>query len=148
MEAAVKVFLARKQEQKSTVTVVMIVTGGAPGQNEDNTTSEAAVMKNMAVKAGVPSSSIILEDKALTTIENAWFVKEILENLGIDIIDLVTSDFHMNRSSKIFRAVLGSDASIQCIEDHPTLSTSDRKIEECTEQRMLARLDQDLISYL
>lgn len=51
-------------------------------------------------------SAIILEDKARTTVENAFLIRERLEELGIKEIILVTDDFHMRRAHFIFEYIL------------------------------------------
>lgn len=85
---------------------VLLLSGG-PRTNFSKTT-EASVMKRIAKKLGVPSNKIILEDASTTTIENALFVKQLLDSLDFDYDDicLVTSDFHMKRSLYIFRDIV------------------------------------------
>jgi|WetSurMetagenome_2_1015567.scaffolds.fasta_scaffold203541_2 uncharacterized SAM-binding protein YcdF (DUF218 family) len=67
--------------------------------------SEAATLAGILREfGGIDSSSIIIEDKAQNTRENATKTKEMLEKrgLGKDII-LVTTSLHMYRSVKIFK---------------------------------------------
>lgn len=64
--------------------------------------AEAAVMKEFAGRLGVPAASIITEDQARTTYENATRTKDLLGN-RISII-LVTSATHMPRAAALFRA--------------------------------------------
>ncbi len=52
---------------------------------------------------GVPRSSIIEEPKSLNTYENAFYVKDILAERGIERILLVTSAMHMPRALAIFK---------------------------------------------
>jgi hypothetical protein len=104
---------------------LMIVTGGKPA---DLPRSEAEVMRDLAVGRelgahaahksgttfefhGVEERQIILEDKARTTLENAWMIREKLEKYNISEIILVTDDFHMRRSHFIFDFVLHKEIS-------------------------------------
>lgn len=64
--------------------------------------TEAAVMKEWAVRLGVPAGSILIEDKARTTYENAVRTKHLLGDRTTII--LVTSAPHMPRAAALFRA--------------------------------------------
>jgi uncharacterized SAM-binding protein YcdF (DUF218 family) len=95
---------------------VLLLSGGGPNGYSSyfqfSRTSEASVMKRIAVKLGVPSKNIILEDQSKDTIENAKFTKKILDSLEINYEDelyLVTSDFHMKRALYIFRDLVDED---------------------------------------
>ena len=59
-------------------------------------------MKEWAGRLGVPSESIITEDNARTTYENAARTKDLLGNRTSII--LVTSATHMPRAAALFRA--------------------------------------------
>ncbi|MFW6296049.1 MAG: YdcF family protein [Halothece sp.] len=65
--------------------------------------SEASDMAQLLEMMGVPPSNIILEPNSFNTYQNAVYVKEILQEKGIQQILLVTSAFHMPRSLKIFQ---------------------------------------------
>ena len=54
----------------------------------------AELMKNHAIKLGVNESKILIDDKALTTHENADFTKEIIEENKFKSVIVVTSDYH------------------------------------------------------
>lgn len=66
---------------------------------------EPLIMKSLAVSLGVPEDGIILEDKAANTYENVKFVKSILDNKKWNEILLVSSPYHMQRSSLVFRKI-------------------------------------------
>ncbi len=57
--------------------------------------SEASVMQKMV--SNIDLSKIILEDKSLTTEQNALYSVPIAISLGADTIVLITSPEHMNR---------------------------------------------------
>ena len=64
--------------------------------------SEAIAMSQLLNMLGVPESAIIPETTSLNTYQNAVNTRQILEQLNIKRILLVTSAFHMPRSVKIF----------------------------------------------
>ena len=59
---------------------------------------EAEVMRAVAVDNGVPSGSILLEQKAANTHENVMFVKNILDDHHCTRVLLVSSPYHMRRA--------------------------------------------------
>ena len=58
----------------------------------------AELMKNHAIKLGVDENKILIDDKSLTTYENAEFTKEIMEENNFNSLIVVTSDYHTRRS--------------------------------------------------
>lgn len=79
---------------------------------DPNSPSNAAVMRNQAVRAGVPRSAIILDEEARSTEENARNVAIILaENDWNDVI-LTTSPYHLRRSKILFQSA-SPDAQIR-----------------------------------
>lgn len=83
---------------------LVIMSGGAtqklvPGR------SEAEAYRDAAIRLGIPSERIAVEDRSLTTREQALFLKPILAARGITRFVLVTSPTHMGRSLAAFRAV-------------------------------------------
>ncbi|MGI0479402.1 YdcF family protein [Geminocystis sp. CENA526] len=81
----------------------IIVTGGRiPWHGNENFPSEAEDMAELLLLLGVPESSIIKEGNSFNTYDNAINTRQILEELKIDRIILVTSALHMPRSVKIF----------------------------------------------
>ncbi len=58
----------------------------------------AELMKNHAIKLGVPKEKILIDGKASTTHENAEFTKEIIEENNFKSIIVVTSEYHSRRS--------------------------------------------------
>ena len=64
---------------------------------------EATDMADLLEFMGVPRSAIIEEPQALNTYENAFYVKDILAERGLERILLVTSAMHMPRALAIFQ---------------------------------------------
>jgi len=79
------------------------------GAAREGPSSNALVMKNYAVKQGVPENAIILEEEATNTLENAKYSSEIILKEGFKKIILVTSPYHQRRTFEIFREVLKKD---------------------------------------
>jgi uncharacterized SAM-binding protein YcdF (DUF218 family) len=65
--------------------------------------SWADVMKDHAVKNGVPEDRIILQRRSETTWQDAEFILPELKKRGVKSILLVTSPLHSGRAAKIFR---------------------------------------------
>lgn len=66
---------------------------------------EPEVMKAVAISLGVPQEAIILEESAKNTYENIKFTDEILEKEKWKKIMLVSSPYHMLRSSLTFKKI-------------------------------------------
>jgi hypothetical protein len=70
--------------------------------------SEAAAMAACAESLGTPRDAILLEEESRDTIGNAYFVgRRFLEPNGWNSIRVVTSDFHVPRTTWVFQKVLG-----------------------------------------
>ena len=90
----------------------IIVSGGVA--NEVAGVSEAAVMRNYLVNNGVESDKIVVEDKSLSTKENAEFSVPIAASLGATEILLCTSTEHMGR--KFFNPIRLFNRQLQRFE--------------------------------
>ena len=66
---------------------IMIMTGGP---SREVMTTEATVMKVMALHQGVPTERIFVEDQSVDTIENAMFAKSILDKTNIKKVYYIT----------------------------------------------------------
>lgn len=66
--------------------------------------TEGDDLASRAIAMGVPSSRILVEDRARNTIENAIFTYRILATKLASIV-LVTNEFHMARSLRVFQDV-------------------------------------------
>jgi uncharacterized SAM-binding protein YcdF (DUF218 family) len=62
---------------------------------------EAPAMKEWAVRLGVPSDAVLIDDQARTTYENALGTKQVLG--GANSIVLVTSAYHLPRATALFK---------------------------------------------
>ena len=85
-------------------TAPIIVTGGVP----QNGITEARAMNDWLVGAGVFPGRITQEDRSNSTVQNAQFSNDILNERGATAAVVVTNDFHLNRGVLNFRqAVAG-----------------------------------------
>lgn len=92
------------------------------GAAQDKTgPSNAAVMKQLAIKAGVPENSIYIDENAETTQQNAAKTQATFNDMGIKKIILVTSGYHQRRASLEFNKL----TSGMTILNHPVASDQD-----------------------
>ena len=86
----------------------ILITGGQ-GLNPTNPNTEAELLRDFMLIAGVDPRDILLEKEAKNTRENAQFTKEILTNLDdnweFKEYLLITSAFHMKRAKGCFDKV-------------------------------------------
>ncbi len=69
--------------------------------------SNAAVMKKLAISAGVPSKNIYIDEYATTTGQNAKDTQTIFATHNIKRVILVTSGYHQRRASLEFKKRAG-----------------------------------------
>jgi uncharacterized SAM-binding protein YcdF (DUF218 family) len=65
-------------------------------------------MKKQAIYEGVPARAILLEDRSLSTVDNARFSLPILKREKVKKAILVTSPYHIRRAKKVFDKVFKS----------------------------------------
>jgi uncharacterized SAM-binding protein YcdF (DUF218 family) len=82
---------------------VLIVSGGSP-RPDRQVQPESGLLRDLALKTGIPPLSIIEESQSKNTREQATLVGPILRGRGIQRFVLVTSPMHMRRSLAVFRA--------------------------------------------
>jgi uncharacterized SAM-binding protein YcdF (DUF218 family) len=70
-------------------------TGGGP--------TEASVLARVLQDSGVPTEDIVLEDRALNTIQNINYTEAIMRDRGWNSAILVTEPFHIKRATLIAR---------------------------------------------
>jgi len=74
------------------------------GAAYDNGTSNADVMRALAVKRGVPDRAILEEPQGEDTWGNAVYTRQVLEEHGLHSAILVTSPYHARRATLTFDA--------------------------------------------
>lgn len=80
---------------------VLLLTGGPVAAP----IAEAQLMADLARRAGVPESAILIEDAAKTTMENARFSADLMAARGWHRALLVSDGHHLPRAIFSFRAV-------------------------------------------
>jgi uncharacterized SAM-binding protein YcdF (DUF218 family) len=70
----------------------------------DNGTSNADVMRSLAIARGIPPSAILEEPQGEDTWGNAVYTRQVLEDHGLDSAILVTSPYHLRRAKVTFDA--------------------------------------------
>lgn len=83
---------------------LILLSGGEITWLNDGSTTPADDMAEILTAMGVPADALIIEDRSRNTYENALNAKEMLDELGINRILLVTSAMHMPRSVALFKA--------------------------------------------
>ena len=78
---------------------ILIMSGAA----RDESISNALVMKQLAIKAGVESDQILVEEESVNTFENAIKTKSIISDNKFSKIILVTSPYHQRRAFMVFK---------------------------------------------
>lgn len=79
----------------------------------DDGPSNASAMRDQALQAGIPASSIGTDTDSQNTFQNAVNTKKLLEQNDSRKIILVTSPYHQRRTHETFAHVLGPDYQIQ-----------------------------------
>jgi len=100
-DAADRVFYASWLYHEGAAPRILLSGGYIPflGNNEGSPAENMAIILEML---GVPGDVLILDKESLNTYENALYTKEILDQMGISQIILVTSAQHMPRSAALF----------------------------------------------
>lgn len=88
---------------------------------DDTGPSNAAVMRAQALRAGVASSNIIIDETSRTTHENAQNVDALFKQNNINSVIVVTSPYHQRRAGLEFHQKL---ENIQ-VKNHPVDNDSD-----------------------
>lgn len=78
----------------------ILLTGGTHSYHTADT--KAQIMKRQALRLGVPEDDILLEEKSLTTEQNAEYSLEIMRAKEFKSAIVVTTPYHTRRSSLLF----------------------------------------------
>lgn len=91
----------------------MLLCGGV-GRHSPSAASEASVMRDIALAAGLDDGQLTLEDQSRTTLENALNARAIMAERGWETALVVTDRLHLPRALLAFRGV-GIRASGQAV---------------------------------
>ncbi|HEY0070719.1 MAG TPA: YdcF family protein [Chloroflexia bacterium] len=100
----------------------IIPTGGFTGPPP----SEAGAMSQVMQADGVPSSAIILEEQARSTVQNIQFSRALMREHGWETAILVTEPHHIKRAAVIARDA-GLDISVSPVTDSLGWNTPDAR---------------------
>lgn len=81
------------------LSTLVIISGGSDRHSQ----TEAAVMGQYALSQGLPSEALLLEDKSITTRENAKFTAALMKSKNLTSAWLASQPFHLKRSVSNFK---------------------------------------------
>lgn len=85
---------------------ILVCSGGATGKNNPEGHTEAGLMKAYLVnECGIDESRIFIDEKAMTTAENALNTMEMLRAQNIQTMTIVTSTYHQQWGQAVYNAV-------------------------------------------
>jgi len=85
---------------------ILICSGGATGDNNPSKHTEAGMMRDYLVeRCGIERSRIHIDERAMTTLENASNTLEMLQQQGIKTMTIVTSTYHQRWGQAVYNAV-------------------------------------------
>lgn len=82
----------------------LILLSGGNVFHQPGVESEAFYAAEILKQWGIPGSALLLEGRSRNTYENAVYSKEILDELGLRKVILVTSAMHMRRALAVFKS--------------------------------------------
>ncbi|MDQ6670527.1 MAG: YdcF family protein [Chloroflexota bacterium] len=89
------------------------------GAAYDNGTSNADVMRDLAVQRGVPDQAIFEEPRGGDTWGNAVYTRQVLEEHGLHSAILVTSPYHARRAKLTFDAAYAGSSIVLRVHAAP-----------------------------
>ena len=95
--------------KQSSAHILVLSGAGSPSNSKLDSKKDAEVMRNFAVRLGVPEDKIITETKSRNTMEHAVELAKLLYSTANKRIGIVTSALHMLRSEKAFKRKFSDD---------------------------------------
>jgi len=84
--------------------------------------SEAEACVELLQEQGVPAEAILIEDRSMSTEENAINAHEIMQAQGLNTAVIVSDRYHMLRASWLF-SLQGIEVYTSPTSDYPTMGT-------------------------
>lgn len=85
---------------------ILICSGGATGKNNPKKHTEAGLMKAyLSEQCGIQADRIFIDERAMTTEENARNTLAILQKQEIETMTIVTSSYHQRRGQTLYHAM-------------------------------------------
>ena len=96
--------VAQRSAEKYPNALIVCTGGGTAAENES--AAEAREMSKWLIENGVAPARVIVEDRSLTTAQNAIFTYDILTSLypSVKKIAIVSSDYHVATGELLFKA--------------------------------------------
>lgn len=84
---------------------ILVCSGGATGPNNPERHTEAGLMRDyLADECGIDEERIFIDERAMTTAENAQNTLDILQQNGIQTMTIVTSSYHQRWGQAVYNA--------------------------------------------
>ena len=91
---------------RSYPSALIVCSGGATGKNNPEQHTEAGRMRDYLVEnCGIDADRIFIDERAMTTAENAVNTMEILRAQGVETMTIVTSSYHQKRGQVLYNAM-------------------------------------------
>lgn len=91
---------------RSCPSAILICSGGATGANNPEGHTEAGLMRDyLADTCGIDASRIFIDERAMTTAENAVNSYVIMQERGVTSMTIVTSSYHQRWGQALYNAV-------------------------------------------
>ncbi|OLE75666.1 hypothetical protein AUG19_04930 [archaeon 13_1_20CM_2_54_9] len=90
---------------------------------------ETAYMKSAALENRFPPSRLVVDENSKTTVDNAYYAKQICQLLDLRPEFLVTSQYQLSRASSTFKRVFGPNYSLKLCPS-PSITTTSRRVRE------------------
>lgn len=100
-DAGDRIWVASRLVKTNLASKVLVSGGLISGDSRAET--ESASMRLLLEELGVSPEAIIEENRSRSTLENAWYARQLLDAEGLPLrVGLVTSAFHMPRAVVLF----------------------------------------------
>lgn len=91
---------------RSFPSALLVCSGGPTGKNNPDMHTEAGLMRDYLVeRCGIDAARVIIDEEAMTTVDNAVNTFAMLEAHGIETMTIVTSTYHQRWGQAIYNAV-------------------------------------------
>ena len=85
---------------------LLVCSGGATGKNNPDKHTEAGLMRDYLVGVcGIDATRVLVDERAMTTAENALNTMEMLKGAGVQTMTIVTSTYHQRWGQVVYDAV-------------------------------------------
>ncbi|WP_053980285.1 YdcF family protein [Marinagarivorans algicola] len=115
----------------------LIVTSGWAYRSDCSTPIADVLANYISSHSIIPSHKIIADTRARDTVGDAYFLRKLAHERNFTEITVITSDYHVNRSTVIFKKIFCNTATIKVL-GAKTCHTHDSKIMSHEQQSVQA----------